>query len=553
MATQTEKLGLLKPTYDEPADIAVLNENMDKIDDYAKALETNIDEVINEALEPKSNIGISSVNSNNSYIKNVPDTSAPYSAISKIGGMSYREENTLKDAKVTAIKSESGGAILTWDGNTEGLESVDIGGILFYKLSDICPTVEQLGNAVCLEAVPLGTDTKEEIEQGIVQLAENLYATEVSVVIFALEDALFDDGEVSAEMPKGIYFAYNFDGFRVSSLTIPNYTGFIDEVKGIIEIPEALQNKKWYGIGIDENTYNFVDLTNGIGDIRVAKQTWIGTESNIYYSSYSGMFQLTLPMNAIADSNGLCNLYNIYIGDTKNCPDQSIMIAPSSSSAIRFNVFVKDSRFRTVAEFRAHLTSNNLSLVYMLETPTTEDISNLITDDNLIGVEGGGTITFENEYGYDVPSEITFYLNNNDVIGANKFVGDLEGTATRAKTAESATKATHLSKGEWVQINRVSFDSPNTILDLDSWYLIEAYKNITSEVICSSFILHTPSALSTSMPTLACSNLSIGITIETGIEGNTYVQVCHLPNFAENTFAFFYTGDCDYLKIKKIM
>ena len=32
MATRTERLGLLKPNYDEPADIAVINQNMDKID-----------------------------------------------------------------------------------------------------------------------------------------------------------------------------------------------------------------------------------------------------------------------------------------------------------------------------------------------------------------------------------------------------------------------------------------------------------------------------------------------------------------------------------------
>lgn len=47
-------------------------------------------------------------------------------------------------------------------------------------------------------------------------------------------------------------------------------------------------------------------------------------------------------------------------------------------------------------------------LYYELAEPIVTDISDLITADNLIGVEGGGTLTFENEYGYDVPSTIIY-------------------------------------------------------------------------------------------------------------------------------------------------
>jgi hypothetical protein len=71
-----------------------------------------------------------------------------------------------------------------------------------------------------------------------------------------------------------------------------------------------------------------------------------------------------------------------------------------------------------------------MEMVYELATPTTEDIPEI---DNLIGVEVGGTLTFENEYGYDVPYEIEYTLNSNEVIGANEFVGNLKGTAEVAK------------------------------------------------------------------------------------------------------------------------
>ena len=83
-----------------------------------------------------------------------------------------------------------------------------------------------------------------------------------------------------------------------------------------------------------------------------------------------------------------------------------------------------------IANFKNYLTQNPLEIVYVLATPTTEDID--ITD-NLIGVEAGGTLTFENEYGYNVPYEIEYTLDSNDVIGAKEFVGNLKGTAEVAK------------------------------------------------------------------------------------------------------------------------
>lgn len=45
-----------------------------------------------------------------------------------------------------------------------------------------------------------------------------------------------------------------------------------------------------------------------------------------------------------------------------------------------------------------------------LATPEVTDISDLLSADNLISVEGGGTMTFENEYGYAVPSEVEYQL-----------------------------------------------------------------------------------------------------------------------------------------------
>ena len=49
-------------------------------------------------------------------------------------------------------------------------------------------------------------------------------------------------------------------------------------------------------------------------------------------------------------------------------------------------------------------------LYYELATPEVTDISDILPEDNYIGVEGGGTLTFKNEYEYDVPSEVTYQI-----------------------------------------------------------------------------------------------------------------------------------------------
>lgn len=72
--------------------------------------------------------------------------------------------------------------------------------------------------------------------------------------------------------------------------------------------------------------------------------------------------------------------------------------------------FGKDSGIITIDACNDYFKNNPTVLCYDLVTPEVTDISDLITSDNLIGVEGGGILTFENEYGYAVPSEVTYQL-----------------------------------------------------------------------------------------------------------------------------------------------
>ena len=67
------------------------------------------------------------------------------------------------------------------------------------------------------------------------------------------------------------------------------------------------------------------------------------------------------------------------------------------------------------------------------DTPKEIDLSGILGNFDLIPVEGGGTLTFENEHGYDVPSEVEFHVNNNGEVSASTFIGDLYGVSHTAK------------------------------------------------------------------------------------------------------------------------
>lgn len=70
-----------------------------------------------------------------------------------------------------------------------------------------------------------------------------------------------------------------------------------------------------------------------------------------------------------------------------------------------------------------------------LATPVVTDISDLFPADNSLWVEVGGVVRIFNEYECDVPSTVVFCTNDNALIGADAFVGDLVGTAARAEVA----------------------------------------------------------------------------------------------------------------------
>ena len=95
------------------------------------------------------------------------------------------------------------------------------------------------------------------------------------------------------------------------------------------------------------------------------------------------------------------------IGDAVH-NDKTMAFGTNFLGGGRSPLVIHDSAYTDAATFKAAMSG--VMLVYELAEPEVTDISYLITADNLIGVEGGGTLTFENEYGYAVPSEVEYQV-----------------------------------------------------------------------------------------------------------------------------------------------
>lgn len=119
--------------------------------------------------------------------------------------------------------SPTGGDTLTWDGNTEGLESVDMGdGSFLYKISDATPSL-----AEAQQGFVMGKDAEPEefVGEQIAFLNETIYAFMGGDPSYGMVVLVDNADFFGVTIPsKGLYIL----GAPSDSyfLTIPGYTGF---------------------------------------------------------------------------------------------------------------------------------------------------------------------------------------------------------------------------------------------------------------------------------------------------------------------------------------
>ena len=175
------------------------------------------------------------------------------------------------------------------------------------------------------------------------------------------------------------------------------------------EIPQAMQNLDGYGVGINDNCYNYIYFEKEKQFAKCASKVDMGGLN--WYAIANIGFGAAVPSLKNGGYGKMPNLITAPYKTTTACGSADLPNKDDKSITTDFNsntIYVKDSNYKDISTFKDSMLG--VMLVYELATPETEDISDIITSDNLIGVEGGGTITFVNEYEYDVPSEIVYQI-----------------------------------------------------------------------------------------------------------------------------------------------
>ena len=219
--------------------------------------------------------------------------------------------------------------------------------------------------------------------------------------------------------------------------------------RNTLPIPAEVQALDGYGWGVNDTLYNYIDFekkqfVKRVGRVDLGALDWkINASGSVYspyfYANFSGIKYF---------GSFYSNVYPIITAPYKttsrnNLADDGITVDGIEGEAQQFQI--KDSAYTDAATFKSAMSG--VMLYYELAEPVVTDISDLLPDDNLIGVEGGGTVTMVNEYGFDMPNTVEFSIGNNAAVGSRSFVGDLHGTAARAKADENGKP---LATQEWV-------------------------------------------------------------------------------------------------------
>lgn len=385
------------------------------------------------------------------YVKPVPANACSTAKLLSIGGMTYRDEETqtLRDSKVTEIVSEgvnkfnftqitsqSSSTIeaTVIDENTFTLTSkVRRENASYLPITIFIPIESGVSNAyIKFNAKPIGTGavTKGLMNMNVLDAAKNKVAQNLSLSGVGeltktfdiakylngakgyLEFALFASNGVACDAGDGVEYSNAIVSFDAD---VP-YTPYKEPIS--YPIPTEMQA----GDGISNTVYNYIDYEKNqyIKLKRVNRIVLNGTEQWGYNAGNSARFRC---QNVIKKAPAasyrqecLCNkyLYNKNVYSDSNREDGIVVTGA--------DLYIRDASYTTVEDFVAYLkeqyaNGTPLTVVYQLETPIETDISEYLKDfDNLVEVEGDGSLKFVNEYEQAVPSAVKYLLKEDSTV-----------------------------------------------------------------------------------------------------------------------------------------
>ena len=176
-------------------------------------------------------------------------------------------------------------------------------------------------------------------------------------------------------------------------------------------IPSSIRNLAGYGWSAGQ-VYNYIDYERKVFVQNVGRAD-LGGRNWEYYTSPVSYFSINITDMKSGTQNVINSRY-VHSNETNtisNVPDKETMVYQRQFR-------VRDSAYSGATTFKNSLSG--VYLYYELDTPIETDISAYLTDDNLISVEAGGTLTFPNSngdnYRIPVPSAETYMVDLQEAI-----------------------------------------------------------------------------------------------------------------------------------------
>ena len=216
------------------------------------------------------------------------------------------------------------------------------------------------------------------------------------------------------------YWMISFYGTGASNVMISKgdqVREFVPYKESTLAIPAAVQALDGYGLGVSADYHNYINWNPDDNvktlNVNVTKLELTGDEYWTLNTSWNNAFVLQRNFNAYESPNNLCSHYAVHTGSWQTLPNNGFGLTTAYLG-------IKDDRYADTTAFKNFLRAQYaagtpVTIIYASTAPEVTDISNYLSDDNFIEVEGNGSITLVNEHSNAVPSDITYQFKEETV------------------------------------------------------------------------------------------------------------------------------------------
>lgn len=172
-----------------------------------------------------------------------------------------------------------------------------------------------------------------------------------------------------------------------------------------ISVPTGVRNFEGYGWGINSEINNYIDFESKeyvqkVGRVDLGTLDYSYTtygSNNIFVAYYEG----------INSNNGYSIADNLICSKYISLPRSELFVSGAVGIASQpTRIFIGDTTYTDVASFKQAMSG--VFLYYALKTPVVRNISAILTQDNLIQVEGNGSITAVSDKTAPAATTITY-------------------------------------------------------------------------------------------------------------------------------------------------